>query len=110
MELDYNAIGKRIRTARKSLDLTQEELAEQVNLSIPHMSHIERGRTKVSLPSLILIANALNTTVDNLLYDNLSIAVDSFDKDFKDLLTDCTDDEKRVIYTAAEQVKHALKR
>ena len=30
MELDYNAIGKRIRTARKSLDLTQEELAEQV--------------------------------------------------------------------------------
>ena len=103
-------MGQIIRRLRKERDLTQEELAEKVSLSIPHMSHIERGRTKVSLPSLILIANALNTTVDNLLYDNLSVSVDAFDKDFKDLLADCTEDEKRVVYAAAEQVKHALKR
>ena len=109
MELDYNAIGRRIRTARKELKLTQENVSEQVNLSVPHLSHIECGRTKVSLPSLISIANALHTTVDSLLYDNIEASRDAYDKDFKDLLRDCDADEKSVILAAAQQVKAALK-
>lgn len=109
MELDYIAIGRRIRTARKELKLTQENVSEQVNLSVPHLSHIECGRTKVSLSSLICIANALHTTVDSLLYDNIEASRDAYDKDFKDLLSDCSEQEKNVILTAAEQVKAALK-
>ncbi len=109
MELDYIAIGKRIRTARKDLKLTQENVSEQVNLSVPHLSHIECGRTKVSLPSLIHIANVLQTTVDALLYDNIEATRDAYDKDFKDLLSDCSPKEREVILTAAKQVKAALK-
>ena len=54
--MDYTAIGKRIRAKRKQKDLSQEELAEMVNISTVHMSHIETGYTKLSLPVLVDIA------------------------------------------------------
>lgn len=46
-------------------------LASTVGISNPHMSNIERGKTKVSLATLIDIANALDTTLDALICDNL---------------------------------------
>lgn len=64
MELDYKAIGKRIKIARIQVDLTQEKLAEYVNLSPSHMSNIETGTTKVSLTTIVNIANALSVSVD----------------------------------------------
>ena len=48
--MDYVAVGRRIRAQRKKLSLSQEELAEMVNISTVHMSHIETGYTKLSLP------------------------------------------------------------
>ena len=54
--MDYAAIGKRIRAHRKRLNLSQEELAEMVNISTVHMSHIETGYTKLSLPVLVDLA------------------------------------------------------
>ncbi len=110
MDINYNAIGKRIKVARKKSNITQEKLSELINLSPSHISHIENGKTKVSLPSLILIANSLSTTVDSLLYDNIDIVYDSYDKDFKDLLDDCTTSEREVILQSAIQVKNALKK
>ncbi|MBQ9015652.1 MAG: helix-turn-helix transcriptional regulator [Firmicutes bacterium] len=109
-QLDYAAIGLRIKNARKRKGMTQERLAEKVDLSTPHMSHIESGKTKVSLPSLVLIANALETTVDSLLHDNITVTQTAFDKEFKDLTEDCTMHEKQLIYTAAREVKKALKK
>lgn len=67
MELDYKAIGKRIKIARIRADLTQEGLSAQVSLSPSHMSNIETGTTKVSLTTIVNIANALSVTVDDLL-------------------------------------------
>ena len=55
--LNYAAIGKKIRQLRKSRELSQEQLAEQVWISVTHMSHIETGNTKLSLPVFVDIAN-----------------------------------------------------
>ena len=109
-EPDYTAIGNRIKQARKRQKITQEKLAEMTDLSTSHMSHIESGKTKVSLPSLIHIANALHTTVDSLLHDNIEASYEAFDKDFRDLMEDCTVKEKEIIFQASVQVKNALKR
>ena len=65
--MDYTAIGKRIRAKRKQMDLSQEELAEMVNISTVHMSHIETGYTKLSLPVLVDIACALGVRTDDLI-------------------------------------------
>ena len=58
MGLDYQSIGIRIRRLRKAKGLTQQALAELSNQEPSNISHIERGATKLSLPTLVNIANA----------------------------------------------------
>ena len=110
MEPDYKAIGTRIKLARKARKISQEALCEMTDLSISHMSHIENGRTKASLATLILIANALKTTVDSFLYDNYGVIYDKYDEGFRELVADCTPEERDVILQSAIMVKAALKR
>lgn len=51
--MDYYMIGQKIRKFRKSCGLSQEQLAEEVGISTTHLSHIETGNTKLSLPCLL---------------------------------------------------------
>ena len=81
MELDYKAIGKRIKIARIKADLTQERLAEMVEISPTHMSNIETGTTRVSLTAIVSLANALSVTVDDLLCDSVVKSKVQFEKD-----------------------------
>ena len=67
--MDQKAIGKRIKSAREKKGLTQEQLAEQVNLSPMHISVIERGNKLPRLETLINIANVLDVSADILLQD-----------------------------------------
>ena len=109
MEINYQAIRQRIQAARIKKNLTQETLSNLTDLSASHVCHIENGKTKVSLPALIDIANALAVTVDSLLYDNLSVLQESYDKDFKDLIADCTSKERRIILEIATQTKKSMR-
>ena len=68
--MDYYAIGQRIRKIRKAHKLSQETLSERIGISVTHMSHIETGNTKLSLPVLVDLAAVLEVRVDDLLYDN----------------------------------------
>ena len=67
--MDQKAIGRRIKVARERKGLTQEELAEEVDLSPMHVSVIERGVKLPKLETLINIANALDVSADVLLQD-----------------------------------------
>lgn len=67
--MNYFEIGQRIRKYRKACGLSQEQLAERVSISVTHMSHIETGNTKLSLPVFVDIAKVLSVQTDALLYD-----------------------------------------
>lgn len=67
--MDAKKIGRRIKAAREAKKLTQEQLAELVNLSPMHMSVLERGHKPPKLETLVTIANALDVSADNLLQD-----------------------------------------
>ena len=41
--IDYYSIGRRIQQRRVQRNITQERLAEMVNVSVPHISRIENG-------------------------------------------------------------------
>ncbi|WP_331678733.1 helix-turn-helix transcriptional regulator [Faecalimonas umbilicata] len=71
MEIDYKAIGKRIKITRIKKGITQEAVSDIIDITPAHMSNIETGKTKVSLPTLIEIYNALSVSVDMLLCDNV---------------------------------------
>lgn len=60
MIVDYVAIGRKIKNKRKNKGLTQERIAEQLDISISFVSRIERGAVKVSLETLVKIANCLD--------------------------------------------------
>ena len=79
IQIDYGAIGKRIRSARMKMSMTQETLSNLIDVSPTYISTIENGHTKLSLPTLISIATALETTVDHLLYDNIPVLVSQYD-------------------------------
>ena len=68
--MDYYLIGQRIRKYRKAHQLSQDSLAEKVGISTTHMSHIETGNTKLSLPVLVKLAEILGVHTDDLLFDN----------------------------------------
>ena len=67
--MDWQAVGARIKTARREKRLTQEKLAAVLDLSTPHISALERGVKPPSLETLILIANELEVSADTLLQD-----------------------------------------
>lgn len=71
-ELDYFEIGSNIRIQRILNGLKQKDLAERVNVSPQHISHVETGRAKPSLLTLVDIANALNIDMNMLLGKNLT--------------------------------------
>jgi len=61
MKIDpiYEEFGRRLRSARKAANLTQEALAERVGLSRTSITNIEKGRQHVSLHMLFSLANAI---------------------------------------------------
>lgn len=110
MDIDYKAIGKRIKVKRIQLDMKQETLAEMADLSLSHMSNIETGRTKLSLPVIIILANALNTTVDELLQDNVVYSQNIIEKEVQVILNDCTGYEKRILVELMKRTKESLRK
>lgn len=67
MVLDYTEIGRNIRKYRVALKLKQKDLAEKINMTEQHVSHIENASTKLSLPTLVAVANALSVDCNSLL-------------------------------------------
>ena len=63
-ELDFRTIGLKIRERRKSLGITQEYIANILDVNPSHISNIECGRANPSLCALIKIANILQCSVD----------------------------------------------
>lgn len=61
--IDYQLIGSRIKAARKAANLTQEALAEQVNLSTVYLSRIENGKVFPTLETLASLCSALGVSL-----------------------------------------------
>ena len=110
MGIDYELLGQRIREARIKACMTQATLSGIIGLSPAHYSHIESGKARINLQTLVAIAQALDTTIDSLLYDSTPVLVDAYDRDFKDLLDDCTRDERGILLQNAIQMKAVMKR
>lgn len=110
MELDYKAIGKRIKIARIRADMTQEKLSELVGVSTSHMSNIETGTTRVSLTLIVNLANALSVTADDLLCDNVQKARVQFEADIAEILNDCDEYEIRMVRDMTEALVQTLRR
>jgi transcriptional regulator with XRE-family HTH domain len=109
LELDYKALGKRIKIARINADMTQDRLSTMLEMSPSHMSNIETGSTRISLTALVSIANALGVTVDDLLYDSIVHARPQLERDIQQIVDSCDDYELRVVKDVTQSVVDALR-
>jgi transcriptional regulator with XRE-family HTH domain len=66
-----NYIGSKIRSARKSRGLTQENLAEKSGLQYTYIGGIERGERNISLQTLEKIINGLDITLIELFSEKI---------------------------------------
>lgn len=87
-------IGKRIREERLRLKLTQERLAEDVNLSMAYIGQVERGDRSLTLENLIIVAKRLGVTVDYLLSDCITPKEDDEYRLWTQLMNSRTQEQK----------------
>lgn len=95
-ELNFQQIGKNIRSARLRQGLTQEYLASRIGVNVSHISNIENDRVKVSLTALVAICNVLNLTVDYVLKHEYT-AIDAIDHEILKELASCSPEKKEKI-------------
>ena len=109
--MDYYAIGQRIRTKRRERGLSQEALAEAVGISVTHMSHIETGSTKLSLPVLAALSEALGVQVDALLYlRDEEMQRDAVIEEMVQMLGGCTHQQLMLLCEVLKATKDSLQR
>lgn len=109
MVLNYKMIGVRVKEIRVIKQLSQADLAEFTDLSVSYISHIETGLKKASLESLVRISNVLGTTVDQLLNGNQVSDQKQYWNELTELIKDCNDCEKRIVYDVARATKESLR-
>ena len=90
-------------------NITQEKLAEISGVSVTHMSNIENANTKLSLPVLINIANALDCDSSILLFGNSTSNLNSSLLIISNILLDCTSDERIIIIDTIQALKNSLR-
>ncbi len=71
----FIALGQRIAVQRKAQDITQVELAERLGISQQAMNSFEKGRRRVPVSLLPVIAQTLHTTLDALVVKAASPAM-----------------------------------
>ena len=108
IKIDYKSIGVRIKAARQQKHYTQDQVAEMCDVSIQHISNIENNKTKVSLPLLIDIANALQVTLDQLVCGVLQQADAVYAKEIDEIFESCSIEEKRLLIQSLKSTKKLL--
>ena len=109
MELNYKLLGARLKTVRITSNLSQDKLSELCDISPQHLSQIESGKTKVSLPCLVRICNALETTPDALLMDSVNHPTPQLMSNIEAVYADCTPDEIFLMLSISDSLKKSMR-
>ena len=104
MALDYSIIGERLKNARLAKNLTQEQLAEKIDVSVAFLSRAERGTVKINLSRISQICDILDVSISNILTGTGSNSKDYLTEDFSNLLKNCPPEKVKLIYDIAKVI------
>ena len=96
-DLDFAHIAKKLKNTRIAKNLTQEYVANIADVNVSHISNIENNRVKISLPTLVHVCNALNTTVNYILTDEYDAPASVLEEEILHELHSCSDETKEQI-------------
>ena len=104
MALNYSIIGMRLKQARIKAGLTQQELAEQTNLSVAFISRIERGSSHINLKRLTQICEILGVSEGSILNGVSSNSNNYLTSEFNEILNSVSSDKQKLIYKIAKVI------
>lgn len=104
MALDFTIIGQRLKKARIDKNMTQENLAEQLDISVAFLSRVERGLSHVNLKRLSQICAILDISEGYILNGAASTSEQYLISEFNELLSNCSPEKQKLIYKIAKTI------
>lgn len=104
--INYKEMGKRIKEVRNKIGITQEKLAEQIDVSPSYISEIERGTSICSLAVLVSISEILETNIDYLIN---GINETNIDYSFSEILKDIPKKEHKLYINICKNIANSFK-
>ena len=104
MALDYNIIGERLKKARIDKNMTQEKLAEQIDVSVAFLSRVERGTSHINLKRLTQICEILGVSEGSILNGVSSNSDNYLASEFNNILNSVSSDKQILIYKIAKVI------
>lgn len=108
MKEDLKLVGTRIQNARKEQHISQNELAEKLNISVSHLSAIECGRSNFGIDILMRITEVLKVSADSLLRTDTPAVSAIYSSELSNLIQDCSPAEAEAM-TATEVYQRTSK-
>lgn len=102
--MNLDNLGKRIKDERQKRGMTQEQLAEKIDISTNFMSLIENGKN-MSVETLAKISIIFGVSIDYLLSDIIEIANDTITAQITQSLSSLNDNEKLYFLNMINQYK-----
>ena len=90
-------MGKRLKKARLEKKITQEYVAESINISPDLLRNIENGRNIGSIPTLLNLCNFLEITPDFLFEPLLTTQVPTLDTTLTNYIQSISDQDKEIL-------------
>jgi len=66
MDDEKTIFGKNLRAARKVLGMTQKDIQRVTGIEQAFLSKVERGKTNISLETMVTLSNAVNVPLSHL--------------------------------------------
>ena len=104
MAINYSVIGSRIKQARLAKNMTQEDLADKIDISVAFLSRVERGNSHINLKRLNQLCGLLDVSEGYLLNGASSSYENYLDKEFTDLIKSVSPEKQKLIYNVAKTI------
>lgn len=104
MAIDYSVIGSRIKQARLAKNMTQEDLADKIDISVAFLSRVERGNSHINLKRLNQLCGLLDVSEGYLLNGASSSSENYLDKEFTELIKSVSPEKQKLIYNVAKAI------
>lgn len=102
--IDYKLIGKRIQKRRNELNLTQEQLASQLDISVFYLSKIENGKAHATLEMLSLLAYHLKIDLSFLITGTSTLEKSYYVSELESIYKNANNKQMNLIIKLAKSV------
>ena len=102
--VDYKLIGNRIKTRRRELNLTQEQLAYELNMTTFYISKIENGKACATLETLSLISYHLQMDLAYLITGTSTLEKSHYIDELNEICSKATKKQLNLIIKLAKAV------